>query len=484
MKKLKIAALILVIIAGLSYAGLACYYSSLFNKLSTGEDKRCYMCGTVINNTYATGFTPEEMNKKLTDNYQLSPISFKTENESFTVNPEDIDYKVDYLASLEQILENQNPVLWIKYALQNNVHDIKPVITVDKDKLNAVFDQYVIYPKNTDYIKVYISLTEEGYQLIDNSEDKVDLDKMKEDLYNAVISGQLEFYANDSYYTEYIYSERETELMDFYQKLADVQDRSVTYYFGSESKKLTPYDWDTLISKSDTLTENFYTASDAKSAFEFDIPKEKAVEFIDGFLDEYNTYNNRYFTTHSKEVVYVTKGNYGNKLNVEKEEEWFSSFVSSSDKRATRVPEYLIEAKYREKNDFGDTFIEISIDEQHLWYYVDGEVYVDTPITSGSLAHGGTAPRVVYVYTKIPNKWLTGPTWHNFVKYWVAIQGSIGIHDSSWRKEYGNQSYKWNGSHGCINTPEEAMKKIFDKVEIGTPVIVYSLEKNGVKNEE
>ena len=46
---------------------------------------------------------------------------------------------------------------------------------------------------------------------------------------------------------------------------------------------------------------------------------------------------------------------------------------------------------------------------------------------------------------------------------------------------YGGDEYKYNGSHGCINTPAEAMKKIYDKVEIGTPVIVYSIEKNGVE---
>ena len=30
-----------------------------------------------------------------------------------------------------------------------------------------------------------------------------------------------------------------------------------------------------------------------------------------------------------------------------------------------------------------------------------------------------------------------------------------------------------SGSHGCINTPAENAKKVFDAMEIGYPVIVY-----------
>ncbi|MBQ3858807.1 MAG: L,D-transpeptidase [Prevotella sp.] len=50
---------------------------------------------------------------------------------------------------------------------------------------------------------------------------------------------------------------------------------------------------------------------------------------------------------------------------------------------------------------------------------------------------------------------------------------SQGIHDSVWRSAYGGNIYKTNGSHGCVNTPLGAMRKIFKKAHVGTPVIVY-----------
>ncbi len=60
-----------------------------------------------------------------------------------------------------------------------------------------------------------------------------------------------------------------------------------------------------------------------------------------------------------------------------------------------------------------------------------------------------------------------------FVKYWVGIYGPYGLHDSSWRENYGSDYYVIGGSHGCVNTPESAMKTIFDNINVGDPVLVF-----------
>lgn len=484
MKRLKALLITVFIIAGLLYAGLAYYYSSFSRSYNSNEKGKSYLCGSVINGIYCTGMTPTQVNRILLDNCSIEPLQLTTRDGDYIIYPEEIKYSIDFSEPLKDVLNAQNPLLWVKYVIHDNVYDINPVVSFDEEMLVSKLDSFELVDDASKKAQVRICLTDEGYILEDNSEPSIDYERLKTDLIDFLKSGNALFEVDDSYYSEYLYSQTEKDLISYYEKINSVQERHVAYYFGSEKKTISAYDWAVLINNEEKPVKEFNTKDEAQKALDFAISEEKAVAYIDDFLDEYNTYNNRYFVTHSKEVVHVTKGNYGNKLNVKKEEEWFKDFVNSKDNNATRVPEYLIEAKYREKNDFGDTFIEVSLDEQHLWYYVDGEIYVDTPITSGSLAHGGTDPRVVYVYTKIPNKWLNGPTWHNFVKYWVAIQGSIGIHDASWRKEYGGQNYIYNGSHGCINTPLDAMEKIYDKVEIGTPVIVYSLDKNKVKNDE
>ncbi|MFR8249264.1 MAG: L,D-transpeptidase [Lachnospiraceae bacterium] len=56
----------------------------------------------------------------------------------------------------------------------------------------------------------------------------------------------------------------------------------------------------------------------------------------------------------------------------------------------------------------------------------------------------------------------------------MPFNGNVGIHDAdTWRSEYGGEIYKTSGSHGCVNTPTANAEKIFNTVEIGTPVIVY-----------
>lgn len=66
-----------------------------------------------------------------------------------------------------------------------------------------------------------------------------------------------------------------------------------------------------------------------------------------------------------------------------------------------------------------------------------------------------------------------GLDYESFVRYWIPVKGAIGIHDASWRSEYGGEIYKKSGSHGCINTPLDEVAKLYDLVEIGTPCVMF-----------
>ena len=45
---------------------------------------------------------------------------------------------------------------------------------------------------------------------------------------------------------------------------------------------------------------------------------------------------------------------------------------------------YLSEGKSRDTNDIGGTYVEISIEEQRMWCYKDGQLIVDTPVVTGN----------------------------------------------------------------------------------------------------
>ena len=65
----------------------------------------------------------------------------------------------------------------------------------------------------------------------------------------------------------------------------------------------------------------------------------------------------------------------------------------------------------------------------------------------------------------------------NYVSTFTA-QGHA-IHEAWWRRYpgdynyFGNQNYRYNGSHGCVNSPYDVAKFIYYWAPIGTPVVIH-----------
>lgn len=124
----------------------------------------------------------------------------------------------------------------------------------------------------------------------------------------------------------------------------------------------------------------------------------------------------------------------------------------------------------------GSSFVEISIDDQYMWYFKDGRQIVGTPVVTGNYNSMDTPKGYHSVNSKASPCTLVGDGYVSQVDYWIAFIGSgYGIHDASWRSEseFGGTTYKGNGSHGCVNTPYNAVRIIYNNISIGTPVIVY-----------
>ena len=120
------------------------------------------------------------------------------------------------------------------------------------------------------------------------------------------------------------------------------------------------------------------------------------------------------------------------------------------------------------------TFIEISIDQQHMWFYENGNLIVDTPVVTGNDDGDCDTPTGSYaIQSREEQTTLVGEDYESYVDYWLGFNGGIGIHDASWRDDFGGDIYQGNGSHGCVNTPFDKVKTIYEHVEVGTPVYVY-----------
>ena len=126
------------------------------------------------------------------------------------------------------------------------------------------------------------------------------------------------------------------------------------------------------------------------------------------------------------------------------------------------------------------TYVYVSIPDQHLTYFVDGKPVLDCPVVTGNLMQGHGTPRGTFplVY-KSRNMTLrgtenNGTKYESFVNYWMAFIGSsYGLHDATWRTNFGGDIYKGAGSHGCVNMPYASAAKLYDLIDAGTLVMIY-----------
>lgn len=113
----------------------------------------------------------------------------------------------------------------------------------------------------------------------------------------------------------------------------------------------------------------------------------------------------------------------------------------------------------------------VSISSQTLYYYEKGQVVLSSPVVTGL---NNATPKGTYkLLGKARNVTLVGENYESHVRYWMPFIGrSYGLHDASWRSNFGGQIYKTNGSHGCVNLPTNKAAQLYDLIEVGTPVII------------
>ena len=126
-------------------------------------------------------------------------------------------------------------------------------------------------------------------------------------------------------------------------------------------------------------------------------------------------------------------------------------------------------------NDIGTTYVEVSLARQHLWYYREGNLVLESDVVTG-LTNGrrNTPGGVFKIWGKERNATLRGDDYETPVSYWMPITWTgVGLHDANWRGSFGGGIYRYNGSHGCVNMPPSKAGELFNAVALNTPVVIY-----------
>lgn len=212
--------------------------------------------------------------------------------------------------------------------------------------------------------------------------------------------------------------------------------------------------------------------------FEEDLDIVFNTEEIKSFLKElathYNTYGKeRDFVTSLGQKIKISGGDYGWKVDIKKETAALTEAITNG-RMMIREPIYSQKAMRPIPDDIGSTYIEIDLSNQHLWFYKAGKLMASGAVVSGDMNEGHKTPEGIYsLKYKIKNAVLKGPNYRANVSYWMPFNDDIGIHDASWRSNFGRDIYLARGSHGCINVAYYLAEKLYKNISVGTPVICY-----------
>lgn len=214
------------------------------------------------------------------------------------------------------------------------------------------------------------------------------------------------------------------------------------------------------------------------------LDEEKLKHFVERLAAKYDTYRtSRIFNSTGLGLMKVDGGIYGwltdRKATREKIKE-----ALAKEEPVTIKPAYRQDAVSRKVDDVGNTYIEVDLARQKLWYYKDGALQLETNVVTGNPTKGnGTPTGTDRIWSRERDRYLTGETYRSKVSYWAPINWSgVGLHDASWRSTFGGNIYKSGGSHGCVNIPVPVMKNLFPQTFTGMPVIVYNSATQRVNN--
>ncbi len=367
--------------------------------------------------------------------------------------------------SIDRVLKAQRPYVWPVMIFLKKSGLASVSFSYDKEKALAMVDAldcmnplFVIAPKDA-----YIGVTDSGFEVVEEvTGTTLDRSRTQEAIVRALDRGasSVSLEEEGCYIDPEIYQDDE-KLQSDAVAMSELARARIIYDFGDRSEVVDAY----------VIQDWIVKAADGS----FVIDDMCVTDYVTALAEKYDTFGlTREFYTSLGTVETLTGGDYGWCID---QGATVSALMRAleSGYQGTMEPEYVYTAMSRDTDDIGYTYVEICISQQRMWCYKDGTCIVDTPVVTGNPNKGNATPSggVWAIDAKKRNAILTGEGYTAPVDYWMPFNGDIGIHDLKSRAYFGSTIYLTNGSHGCVNTPYDAVQTIYDAVSIGTPVIVY-----------
>lgn len=403
----------------------------------------------------------DRMMKSYIEGYELQLIERNGETEKITGR--DIGLHYNEQNSMHKIYPMQNPFKWIGSLFQDYRYYVNDLFIYEGERLeNKINESNCLNKDMTEPRNVSFRYSNGSYEMLEEIYgNKIIRYKLEEAIKTGILSGEKVLdldeklcYENPKYTLSSDKALKTKRLLDRYVSA------NITYKFGDKKEIL------------DGSTINEWLSVDEN--LEAVISKEAVMKYVSGLGKKYDTVGvDRNFKTSIGKKVEIKGGLYGWKINRAAETKALLENISLGEV-LEKEPIYAQKALSRDGNEIGNTYVEINITRQHIWFYKNGRLMAQGSVVTGNPNRGCSTVVGAYMLNyKQKYASLIGADYEAEVTYWMPFYGNTGIHDATWRHSFGGDIYKRNGTHGCVNAPLYLAKRIFENIEDGTPIICY-----------
>ncbi len=440
----------------LAYLYLAFYYRDHF------------YYNTVINGVNASNLTGGKVESAINAEVESYVLTLKERNDVIVpISGEDIGLHTVFNGSIGDLLAKQNGFAWPLAFFKTNAMEIETMLEYDQELFDSRFDGLTCFKEENIVKPVNAKISkygENGYEIIpEEPGNMVNRDKLYEAMKEAVLTLQpdLSLEEADCYVKPKVTS-KSSKLVKALKQMNKIAGSRITYEFGEDTEVL------------DGSRISEWLSVDKK--YKVNIDADGVKEYVDYIGKTYNSFGRvRTFRTSYGDVIKVKGGDYGWWLDRATEAADLTELIKKGEE-SVREPAYFQTAQQYGPDDIGDTYVEINLTAQHLFFYKEGKLIVETDFVSGNVSKNYGTPTGTYpIQYKENDATLNGEDYSTPVKYWMPFNGNIGLHDANWRDKFGKDIYLTSGSHGCINMPPPAAKKMFKEIKRGVAVVVYEL---------
>lgn len=442
------------------YVSVAVYYQGRFYP------------GTVINENSFGGKKVKDVKesvKRSSEDYVLTIKEKDDKTEVISGEAIKLQYKDDN--ELDKVKEKQNSWLWPIQIFQDKNYTVSVKHAYDEISFTQVVNQLACMQDANMTPPQDAKVEDDGtaYQIVPEVEGTaLDKEKTMEVLKKAVNERKTEIsLTEEECYLKPAVLQNDEELAKEAEKLNKITATQITVNFGNGTETVTR----------DMLKSWLVKGEDGTYTFDVNLVKLVVI----GWSEKYNTYGKpRDFKTSGGGTVHLTTGDYGWRVWQDKTTDALIAALNAG-QSGELEPTWLYKGQTHEGNDINGTYVEISIDQQRMWFYKNGTCLVDTPVVTGNPNKGHGTPKggvwrlkdKASPFTLVGKKPDGSIDYEEPVNYWMPFNGGVGIHDLTKRSSFGGDIYLTNGSHGCINTPLDNVRTIYENIEVNTPIVVY-----------